>query len=93
MSALPQHHTSDNIDFEDIKLEIAANRPIEGAVDNPLAFDVIGSQNPQRVSTGRQSSARKNSLQEHYKQFYGGGEEDVITSVSQIKDDDKKKEL
>ena len=46
MSALPQHHTSDNIDFEDIKLEIAANRPIEGAGDNPLAFDVIGGQNP-----------------------------------------------
>jgi hypothetical protein len=32
-------------------------------------------------------------VQEHYKQFIGGGDEDVITSIAQIKDDDKRKEL
>ena len=79
LSEPAQHHSSDNTDFEDIKLEIAANRAIEEAGDNPLAFDVIRGEIPQRVLTGRQSTARKNSVQEHYKQFYGGGEDDVIT--------------
>jgi hypothetical protein len=93
LSEPAQHHSSDNTDFEDIKLEIAANRAIEEKGDNPLAFDVIRGEIPQRVLTGRQSTARKNSVQEHYKQFYGGGEDDVITSISQIKDDEKKKDL
>lgn len=35
-----------------------------------------------RMSSGRSSTARKNSVQEHYKQFYGGGEDDVITSIA-----------
>ncbi len=45
------------------------------------------------MTSGRSSTARKNSVQEHYKQFIGGGDDDVITSIAQIRDDDKKKTL
>lgn len=61
--------------FEDIKIEVAAMRESSDANEHPTG-------NSSLTQSSRSSTARKNSVQEHYKQFYGGGEDDVITSIS-----------
>ena len=64
-------------DFEDINLEIVINSDLQ---DNHLSPQLTESVLPDRdvSASGRQSTkgSSKNSVIEHYKQFYGGSEDD-----------------
>ena len=59
-------HTSDNNDFEDIKLEVAGGFGA-GSANKQSEDDVTGAEiadggDPSRMTSGRSSTARKNSV-------------------------------